>query len=375
MTRLRRGRPLTAGLGIAVILFAFGCARRDVYAVTRQRTTDDTSSGLSDSTSSSSELTLTSDGKTGNTSETEQITDAPASDTTSENNERSSGATGVDAGPPSDTQSDGSTDDGCPLVSLTPGDLGVTVAVGSLERKYVLHVPPTYDASRPAPLIIDFHGAGGSGWDQLETSPYPEVTDADGVIMAFPDGVEGPIGAAWNVGPCCVPGVDDLAFVDALLADVKQRVCVDSRRVYAVGVLTGGGMAHYLACERASEFAAVAPAAFDLAEETVSSCAPSASVGVVTFRGTADPRVPYEGGSSMLVPNMSLTFLGAEASFRRWASINECQGEPSAPDANGCAAFTDCAGGVEVVLCSKDNGGAEPGDAAIAWPILERHRR
>src|SRR5690606_13440868 len=106
--------------------------------------------------------------------------------------------------------------------SLAPpaGDTSFAVAGGSLERTYVLHVPPAFDSSRPAPLVIDFHGAGGSGWNELQTSPYPAETDRDNVVIAFPDGVNGPIGAAWNVGPCCVPGVDDLTFVDALLADV-----------------------------------------------------------------------------------------------------------------------------------------------------------
>lgn len=374
MTRPSDGRTGALVLALVVSVGAFGCARRDVYAVTRDRTAPDTVNDTRDSTSDSVAVSFTSDPISGEDSETLQNTDQPTSALPSMDPE-SSTSLGSSGEPNDQTQDGGDTDEGCPSGSLAPGDVGFTVAVGSLERNYVLHVPPTYDASRAAPLIIDFHGAGGSGWDQLETSPYPEVTDADGVIMAFPDGVEGPIGAAWNVGPCCVPGVDDLAFVDALLADVKQRVCVDSRRVYAVGVLTGGGMAHYLACERAEEFAAVAPAAFDLAEETVDSCTPSAPVGVVTFRGTADPRVPYEGGSSMLVPNMSMTFLGADASFRRWASINGCRGEPSPPDARGCRAFTDCPEAVEVVLCSEDNGGAEPGDATIAWPILQRHVR
>lgn len=263
----------------------------------------------------------------------------------------------------------------CSGLTVSTGDTRVTVAVGSLERSYVLHVPLTADTTRPSPLIIDFHGAGGSGQDALENSSYPPVTDPEGVIMAFPDGVIGPIGAAWNVGPCCVPGVDDLAFVDALLADVQGRACIDVSRVYAVGVLTGGGMAHYLACQRSEVFAAVSPAAFDLVEETVDDCIPSLPVGVVAFRGKADERVPYEGGSSMLVPNMPVTFLGAEASFARWGSINGCTDEPTGPDARGCSAYSDCRGGVDVVLCSKENGTAEAGDATIAWPLLAQHAR
>ena len=51
-------------------------------------------------------------------------------------------------------------------------------------------------------------------------SPYPAQTDAEGVIMAFPSGKPGPSGGAWNVGPCCVAGVDDVAnlFISCQLA-------------------------------------------------------------------------------------------------------------------------------------------------------------
>ncbi len=331
-------------------LTATACQQIDVYAVTGDRDTV-------------SDVATTADGSNFGSSSVGSTFDSSS------------------VGSTFDSSTLGSIDDGggpppaCSLTSVTPGDTSVTIRVGSLTRSYVLHVPPAVDSTAPAPLIIDFHGAGGTGWDQLATSTYPAVTDPAGVVMAFPDGVNGPIGTAWNVGPCCVPGVDDIMFVDALIADVRQRVCVDMRHVYAVGVLTGGGMAHHLACERADVFAAVSPAAFDLLEETVDSCVPAAPVGVVAFRGTADVRVPFEGGSASLVPSMPVTFLGAQATFERWARINECSGEPSEPDAQGCSFYADCGGGTEVVLCVKQDGRGEPGDAAIAWPVLQRHSR
>lgn len=264
---------------------------------------------------------------------------------------------------------------GCPSPALEPGDTSVTLQVGTVSRSYVLHVPATYEGSVPVPLVVDFHGIGGTGWTQLEESPYPDVTDPDGVVMAFPDGLSGPLGSAWNMGPCCVADVDDLAFARALVADVQQAACIDADRVYAVGVLTGGGLVQHLACRAADVFAAVAPAAFDLLEETVDDCDPSRPVTVLSFRGTEDARVPYEGGPSSVVPGMPITFLGAEGTFERWAEIDACTGSPSTEDANGCSFYSGCPSGIEVALCT-DHGGAEsPGDAFIAWPLLSRHRR
>jgi len=209
--------------------------------------------------------------------------------------------------------------------------------------------------------------------NELGDSPYPAVTDAEGVVMAFPDGAKGPLGTAWNFGPCCVADVDDVAFVRALVAQIQATACIDSRRIYAVGVLTGGGMVYDLACQTADLFAAVSPAAFDLVQENVDDCGPRRPISEISFRGTADPRVPYAGGASSLVPGMPITFLGAQATFQRWAAINHCTGSASAEDSNGCSSYSSCDAGVEVTLCTKQGGRDEPGNANIAWPVLRRH--
>jgi polyhydroxybutyrate depolymerase len=261
----------------------------------------------------------------------------------------------------------------CPSPALGAGDRDVTLQVGADSRNYVLHVPSTYDGTKPVPLVLDFHGVGGTGRSELSSSPYPAVTDPEGVVMAFPDGMPGPAGTAWNMGPCCVAGYDDVAFARALVADVQKTVCVDPVSVYAVGVLTGGGMAYYLACRAADLFAAVAPAAFDLLQENVDECTPSRPITEISFRGTAPSRVPYDGGPSKLVPGMGITFLGAKETFARWAKIDGCTGSPSQEDSHGCSSYSGCQAGVEVILCTKKDGAEDPGDPNIAWPVLKRH--
>lgn len=191
--------------------------------------------------------------------------------------------------------------------------------------------------------------------------------------MAFPSGQSGPSGGAWNVGPCCVKNVDDVAFAKALVTQVEAAACIDPKRVYAVGFSMGGGMSHYVACHAADVFAAVAPAAFDLAKENVDDCKPPRPISVVSFRSTGDQVVPYAGGYSSLVSGMPITFLGAKATFAKWAEINKCSGAASAEDSNGCASYSGCQGGVDVVLCTKQGGTHEPGNAKVGWPLLKKH--
>lgn len=262
----------------------------------------------------------------------------------------------------------------CPSSKLPAGDTDETLQVGGDSRNYVLHVPAAYDGSKPVPLIIDFHPLSGSGPSERAGSPYPAQTDAEGLIMAFPSGKQGPSGGAWNVGPCCVASVDDVAFAKALVSKISESACVDAKRVYAVGFSMGGGMSHYLACHAADVFAAVAPAAFDLLEENVDDCQPSRPLSIVAFRGTSDPVVPYAGGYSAVVPGMPITFLGAEATFDKWAELNECSGAPSAEDDKGCSTYSSCKAGVEVTLCTDQGGGHDQGNAAVGWPRLKKYQ-
>ncbi|HET9956302.1 MAG TPA: PHB depolymerase family esterase [Polyangiaceae bacterium] len=286
----------------------------------------------------------------------------------------SGGAGGAGAGGASPTGgSGGGGSQTCPTPGLKAGDTTKTIQVGSKSRTYVLHVPSAYDGSKAVPLVVDFHPLGGSGPNERSSSPYPAQTDSEGVIMAFPSGEKGPSGGAWNVGPCCVANVDDVAFAKALVEDVKKSACIDSKRIYAVGFSMGGGMSHYLACHAADVFAAVAPAAFDLAKENVDACKPARPLTVVAFRGTSDPIVSYAGGYSSVVQGMPITFLGAKATFEKWSQLNQCTGSPSAEDGKGCSTYSTCKDGVQVTLCTKQGGGHEAGNASVAWPILKKY--
>ena len=184
----------------------------------------------------------------------------------------------TDSDTPSGTQSVSDTASAvCERLSAAPGDSERTIQVENVTRSYILHIPPAYTGEDPVPLIVDYHAVQGTGETQLATSPYPAVTDSDGVIMAFPSGLSGPAGTAWNVEACCVDDVDDLAFSKEMVSDIATIACIDLSRVYAVGKATGGGMAYHLACRAADVFAAVAPSSFDLLVETVQACVPQSS--------------------------------------------------------------------------------------------------
>jgi polyhydroxybutyrate depolymerase len=257
----------------------------------------------------------------------------------------------------------------CPAPALTPGDTTRVLTVANTNRSYILHVPNTYSGDRAVPLIIDFHGFGGSGQGQRNGSSYVAATESDQAILAFPSGLSDGAGPGFNFGPCCVSGVDDVAFARAMVAQIQESACIDEKRVYAVGFSNGGGMSYKLACDAADLFAAVAPAAFDFTVETVDACTPSRPISVIAQRGTNDPVVTFDGAFIGVVPNHPMTNLGAQATFDKWAELDGCTGAPE-DIGNNCVTRSECSAGVEITLCTIVGGGHEPGDASVLWPLL-----
>lgn len=243
------------------------------------------------------------------------------------------------------------------------------IQVDGFSRQFYLYVPSSYNAQSAVPLVLDFHGIFGSGSGQMNGSGYRAVADQEGFIVAYPDGID----QAWNVGPCCTldRNVDDVAFAREIVEYVKDQANIDSSRVYATGMSMGGGMTHYLGCHAADVFAALAPNAFDLLEENANTCNPVRPISVMATRGTNDSIVPYSGGASQPPNGLdTIHFLGARATFNKWAQLNSCNDNPS--NANGCEVYNSCSGNVEVVLCTQEGGGHAQGDAQAGWRFLKR---
>jgi polyhydroxybutyrate depolymerase len=268
---------------------------------------------------------------------------------------------------------DGGAASACPATTLAVGDNSLTVTVGATTRSYLAHLPANYAGTGPVPLVLDFHPLSGTPQLAADSSGFRDLGEQEGFIVAWPLGID----LAWNIGPCCTTSrdVDDVGFARAVVQQLQNSACIDVKRVYAVGVAMGGGMAYELGCNAADVFAGIAPSAFDLLVESEQPCQPTRPLAEISFRGTADTLVPYDGGT-VQPPNglnVTMTLLGAVGTLQRWAELDQCTGSPSAADSNGCQTYSNCAGGVEVTLCTTQGGGMAWGSPAISWPVLQRH--
>lgn len=202
--------------------------------------------------------------------------------------------------------------------------------LGQSGRSYLLHLPPDYDGNNAEdlwPLMIVLHGGRVNAEAMQSLCQMNALADQERFIVVYPNGT-GPAGDSltWNAGKCCGPAqenqVDDVGFLDTLLEKLQRWSPYNSRRVYLCGISNGGMMALRFAAEKPERVAAVAsvsgPLEIDLA--------PPKPVPLLYFHGTADPFIPFDGGTGehSIAP---VDFRSVESTLELWKQANRCQSE------------------------------------------------
>jgi polyhydroxybutyrate depolymerase len=259
-----------------------------------------------------------------------------------------------------------------PRASLTPGkSITRSIKVGTLDRRSLVYIPRGYDASRPTPVVVVFHGGGGNPETMVNFCGLNDKADEAGFIVAYPYGTGRMPNRllTFNGGNCCGyamdNNIDDVGFVRAMLDDLATVANVDANRVYATGMSNGGIMAYRVASELADRFAAIAPVGGPMGTET---CKPTRPVAVMHFHGTADAQAPFNGGQGKgnALTNVRPVFLSVQHSLDQWIKANGCAQPPEVvqlPDAaaDGMTVKRTTWGGgkdgAEVVLIEITGGG------------------
>jgi polyhydroxybutyrate depolymerase len=242
---------------------------------------------------------------------------------------------------------------------------GALVSSG-VKREYLLHVPDGHDPAHATPLVVSLHGAAHWPAGQSQVSRWNEVADEHRFLVVYPAATGVP--KAWHSTPEGVAA--NVRFIADLIDTLRTTHNVDPGRVYVNGLSNGGGMAFALSCRLPERIAAVGTvaAAHDLPWEW---CDDGRPVPLISFHGTADPIVPFDGGSSWVAPQEFPDVPGWTAS---WAGRNRCGPRPVqstvAPDVTRLE-YTGCANGAAVVLYSILGGGHTwpGGEPMPAWLV------
>jgi polyhydroxybutyrate depolymerase len=211
-------------------------------------------------------------------------------------------------------------------------------------RSYRVLVGASAKPGQPMPVVLNFHGRGGSGAAIEDYSGLLPVSDREGFLLVSPDGLGSPTG--WGAGASLPQwGVDDIQFGKDLIAAIKDTYCIDSTRIYAVGHSNGAFMAARLACALHGQIAAVAPVAgVYMPPEGCSTPVP-----IIAFHGAADTVVPFEGGTV----RETYHYRGAEREIADWAAADHCTDAASTTNLNARVVIerhSHCAQPVELVV-------------------------
>ena len=137
--------------------------------------------------------------------------------------------------------------------------------VDGVAREALIYVPEEAK-TEASPLIFGWHGHGGSMTNAMRMYGYHLLWPQ--AIVVYAQGLNTPgkltdpqgLKPGWQHGPGAQAD-RDLKFCDAMLAQLRQQLKVDDKRIYSTGHSNGGGFTYLLWAARGEKFAAFAPSA------------------------------------------------------------------------------------------------------------------
>ncbi len=260
--------------------------------------------------------------------------------------------------------------------------------IGNHERSFTLR-KPLLAGARELPLVIVLHGHSpeASGMMMRDLTSFDAHADDWGIAVAYPDGYGGGWADGRGVTAADVDGIDDVAFLRALIDWSAERHGTRADHTIVAGISNGAFMAHRLALqasERVAAFGAVAGALPDGLHEGQ----PTHAVSALLINGSADQLVSLDGGYSRhRGPNGELRgrILSQRDTMDYWRAVNRCgsgpdfetvEETPPSPDRPGWLGLTrhtvtGGVGGTTVATLTVHGGGhVWPGSAPVSDPQI-----
>ncbi len=188
------------------------------------------------------------------------------------------------------------------------------------EREYLLYLPKSFEEESSLPLLLNFHGFGGTMESHMRDSDMQGVADEGNFVLVYPQGTLLDGSPHWNSSlpsPDNKSSTNDFGFVSELIDELGTNYGIDESRVYATGYSNGAFLSYGLACHLSEKIAAVAGVSGTLLDSE--NCAPKHKTPVMQLHGTADGVVPFEGGNG---------FGSATGTIDYWVGFNELNDEP-----------------------------------------------
>jgi polyhydroxybutyrate depolymerase len=218
--------------------------------------------------------------------------------------------------------------------------------IGGRDRTFTIRVP---SAGRPMPLVLALHGnTPDRGRMMREWTTFDAQADAWGMAIAYPDGHEGTWADGRGVAVAEEAGVDDVAFLRAIIVWSAERHGTFPDRTVVAGVSNGAFMAQRLALAASDQVAVMAAVVAGL-PAALRDVSPAHAVSAMLIHGSADRRSPIDGGySRRRGPHGELRgrTLSLQETAERWRAIDRCPTGPGETRTTEFSSRTTVGGGV-----------------------------
>ncbi|AZQ83720.1 alpha/beta hydrolase [Colwellia sp. Arc7-635] len=184
---------------------------------------------------------------------------------------------------------------GCNSTDKDSASINEEAALGRVaERSYLVATPSkNFDENKSYKLLIAFHGSGQIAKDFRDMVSIE--SSSDNYIVVYPQSkVE-----EWNEGCNCNKphrlGIDDLGFIEDVIADVRSSYNIIDNELYAVGFSQGGLFAQNVMCNSKLQFKAIASVASPMSVRLSEACNIKNNTNYMMVHGKADQALPYRG--------------------------------------------------------------------------------
>lgn len=248
--------------------------------------------------------------------------------------------------------------------SLRVGSSTHTLTVDGVARTYIVYKPAGLHGA--VPLVLMLHGGYGTSREAEHMYRWNTAANRGHFVVAYPDGLH----RAWNAGGGCCgqPAKDDtndVGFITDVVHTVESMTPIDTARVYVTGISNGGIMSYRLACET-DLFAAIGP----VAATELGGCPKTRPISVIAVHGTADPRVPYNGGmgtGAAHIDGPAIPALNAT-----WRKIDDCATPKVTTKGVVKTSVATCPDGRGVELVSVTGAGHQWPGSVAKGPVITR---
>ena len=174
---------------------------------------------------------------------------------------------------------------------LAAAACGATSDCGVASGTYRISLPD--GGAKSIGAIVFAHGYQGSAKGTMKNTSLLKMASDRGVaLIALDAGADD-----WNIpnapGESTAPR-DEMAYLDAVMADAEAQFNVDPARVVITGFSAGGMFVWNVICARGDRYAGYIPYSGTFWKGPPASC-PALAQNVIHVHGTADTTVPMQG--------------------------------------------------------------------------------